>query len=237
MDGGFQFLDILFFAMIAAFLVLRLRRVLGRRTGHQQRPPDGAVRSRPEPEAEGKVIELPDRSGRPADADPAATNGAADDATGDAADDPAAAGLARIRSADAAFDADEFVHGARSAFEMIVHAFATGDTGTLRDLLHDDVLDNFSAEIDARLERGETLETTVIAIRSADVVDAGLHGHIAIVTMKFVTEQVNVTRDTEGRVIEGDPNQVTEVTDIWTFTRSVRARDPNWRLIETRSPN
>ena len=229
MDGGFQFLDILFFAMIAAFLVLRLRRVLGRRTGHQQRPPEGAARPRPEPEAEGKVIELPDRSGRPADADPTATD--------DAADDPVAAGLARIQSADSAFDVGEFVHGARSAFELIVHAFANGDAGSMRGLVDDDVLDNFIAEIDARLERRETLETTVIAIRSADIVDAGLHGRIAVVTVKFVTEQVNVMRDAQARVIEGDPNQVTDVTDIWTFSRSARARDPNWKLIETRSPN
>ena len=229
MDGGFQFLDILFFAMIAAFLVLRLRRVLGRRTGHQQRPPEGAAIPRPEPEAEGKIIELPDRSGPPADADPTATD--------DAADDPIAAGLARIRSADAAFDVGEFVHGARSAFELVVHSYTTANMGALRGLVDDDILDNFIVEIDARLERREVLMTTVIAIRSADIVDAELHGRTAVVTVKFVTEQVNVTRDAQGRVIEGDPNQVTDVTDIWTFSRSVRARDPNWKLIETRSPN
>ena len=79
-----------------------------------------------------------------------------------------------------------------------MHAFATGDTGTLRTLLSDDVLDNFQSAIQARLERGETLETTVISVKSADIIEAEMHGRSATVTIKFVTEQVNVMRDTDG---------------------------------------
>ena len=89
----------------------------------------------------------------------------------------------------------------------------------------------------ALMSEASTLETTVISVKTADVIEAELQGRQAAVTVKFVSEQVNVTRDTEGRVIDGDPNQVTDITDIWTFARNTRARDPNWKLVETRSSN
>jgi predicted lipid-binding transport protein (Tim44 family) len=222
------FLDIIFFAMVAAFLVLRLRSVLGRRTGHQQKPRDILTRTRREEEAPGRVIELPDRNRKPAA--PAGAEAAAPD-------DKLGAGLTQIQLADTSFDPDGFLNGARAAFEMIVHAFATGDTGTLRSLLSDEVLASFQAAIKARLEKGETLETTVVSIKSAEIVEAALQGRVANVTLKFVTEQINVTRDTAGTAVEGDPNRVTEVTDLWTFARDTRSRDPNWKLVETRSPN
>lgn len=225
MDEGFQFLDIIFFAMVAAFLVLRLRKVLGRRTGHSGGPRDEIA----ERQGEGKVVELADRT--KTDDDAFAGPGE------ESLDDPLSAGINRIQGADSSFDPQQFADGARSAFEMIVHAFATGDTGALRSLLNDDVFDNFNRAIDERLGAGETLETTLISVKSTDVIEADMQGRNAVVTLKFVTEQVNVTRDTEGRVIDGDPNQVTDVTDIWTFARNTRSRDPNWKLIETRSSN
>lgn len=226
-DGSF--LDIILFAMVAAFLVLRLRHVLGRRTGHQGRPPETSTRPHHESESEGNVIELADRTGSTDDKENLASEASSDD--------PLVSGLAQIRLADSAFDPQGFVAGARAAFEMIVHAFATADSGTLRSLLSDDVAENFQQAIRTRLEAEETLETTVISIKSADIVEAELRGRQALVTVKFVSEQVNVTRDTEGRVIDGDPNQVTDITDIWTFSRNTRSRDPNWKLIETRSSN
>ncbi len=227
MNDGFQFLDIILFAMVAAFLVLRLRSVLGRRTGHQQRPRDASARR--EGENDGNVIELADRAD--------STDDAEDLESEAESDDPMVAGVAQVRLADSKFDVNEFQGGARAAFEMIVHAFATADSGTLRSLLSEEVAENFQNAIKARLEQGETLETTVISIKSADVIEVEMRGRHAAVTVKFVSEQVNVTRDTEGRVIEGDPNQVTDITDIWTFARHTRARDPNWKLIETRSSN
>ena len=153
------------------------------------------------------------------------------------AGEPVAAGLARIKAADPAFDPAEFETGAQAAFEAIVDAFATADTGTLRALLNDEVFENFEQAIRARLDAAETLETTVVGIKKADIIEAAMSGHNAIVTVTFVSEQVNVTRDADGEVIDGDPAQVTDVTDIWTFSRNTRSRDPNWKLIETRSPN
>ena len=230
---GFQFLDIIFFAMIAAFLVFRLRSVLGRRTGHQSRPPDNMSQRNREAEPEPNVIELPDRSAANDEPD------FDDDADFEPAepDDPVARGLARIRAADPDFDPAAFEEGAQAAFEAIVHAFATADTGTLRALLNDEVFENFEHAIRQRLDAAETLETTVVGIKSAEIVEAEMSGRNAFVTVTFVSEQVNVTRDADGEAIEGDPTQVTDVTDIWTFARNTRSRDPNWKLIETRSPN
>ncbi|MDE0174151.1 MAG: Tim44/TimA family putative adaptor protein [Defluviicoccus sp.] len=233
---GFQFLDIIFFAMIAAFLVFRLRSVLGRRTGHQSRPPDNMSQRGRESEREANVIELPDRSAANDEPD------FDDDADFEPAEpaepeDPVARGLARIGAADPDFDPATFEAGAKAAFEAVVHAFATADTGTLRALLNDDVFENFEHAIRQRLDAAETLETTVVGIKSADIVEAEMSGRYAFVTVTFVSEQVNVTRDAEGEVIEGDPAQVADVTDIWTFSRNTRSRDPNWKLIETRSSN
>ena len=143
------------------------------------------------------------------------------------------AGIAEIRSADPAFDPVVFAQGARGAFEMIVAAFAQGDNAALRPLLADAVNDSFTQAIRERQTRRWTLSTTLIGIRSAEIIEAALRGRDAVVTLKFVSEQVNATRDADGNVVEGDPNKVEVVTDIWTFTRNTRARDPNWFLAET----
>jgi predicted lipid-binding transport protein (Tim44 family) len=149
---------------------------------------------------------------------------------------PVQQALARIHAADPEFDPRAFVEGARGAFEMIVTAFAQGDAAALRPLLSDEVFDNFKSAIDARKRAGQTLETTLVGINSIDIIEADLQGRLAIVTVKFVSEQVNVTRDGEGKAVEGDPALVTSVTDIWSFARNTRARDPNWTLVATRSP-
>ena len=232
MGDGFQFLDIILFAMVAAFLVLRLRSVLGKKTGHQEPRQDPVSRRGKDAENDGNVVELPRNQdaadARAAEADPFESLDP---------NDPLAAGITQIRIADNSFNPGEFAGGARGAFEMIVQAFAAGDADTLKNLLADDVFENFNDAIEARKKADETLETTIIGIKSADIIEAGMDGTNAAVTVKFVTEQVNVTRDSENRVVDGDPNQVTEITDIWTFSRDTKSRDPNWFLVETRSQN
>lgn len=221
---GFQFIDIIFFAMVAAFLVLRLRSVLGRRTGHERPRPDGFSPPRQESGPSGdNVIELPPRRG------PGAEEAAY-------ADSPVAAGLERIGRADPGFSPGRFAEGARAAFEMIVGAFAAGDVETLRPLLSKEVLANFEGAVEERGRTGETLETELVSIKSVDLVGATLEGRTATVTVKFVTEQVNAVRDAEGKVIEGDPTRVTEVVDVWSFARDTGAQDPNWLLVATSSP-
>ena len=215
MDGGSAFLEILFFGMIAAFLVLRLRSVLGKRIGHERKPQadrDTAVRSDSKAN-EDNVVPLP-----------APRN----------LSDPIQQGIAEIQRADRSFDADGFVAGARTAFELILNAFANGDRDTLRSLSSADVYAMLDTEMRSREGREETLESTLVRIREARIVAAKLVGSTAQVTMKIGSEQINVSRDREGHAIHGQHGVVDSVTDIWTFARDTASRDPNWTLVEIR---
>lgn len=228
MGDGIAFLDIIFFAMVAGFIFLRLRSVLGRRTGNERQRPEApyGLGRRPEP-AEDNVVALPDRGARPA-AGPEA------DARLWAEDSPVGAGLTQIKIADHRFEPAAFLEGAKQAYDMIVTAFAKGDRETLRMLLADEVHDNFIAAIEERERQGQTLETTIALIKQTDIVEARLDGKQAEVTIKFVSDMVSVVRDTAGEPI-GGPGAEREVTDIWTFGRDTSAKDPNWLLIATRS--
>ncbi len=252
MSDGFQFYDIIFFALIAIFIVLRLRAVLGRRTGHE-RQPDTFARSNdaadehhgetPE-ERRGNVVHLPDR-GAPDD-DPEASMGAPRrEAEVDfGAPEPEAqpstgglqAGLTQIRLADPEFSPRRFIEGAKMAFEMVVDAFAKGDTATLRPLLGDDVYDEFAAAIRGRLAAEQTHDTTIVSLDDVDLVQAVMRGSTALVSVKFVSQQINVTRDKDEEIVDGDESRIEQITDIWTFARNTRSSDPNWSLVETSAP-
>ncbi len=223
-DGGFQFLDILLLGAIAGFIALRLRAVLGQRTGHEQRrrPPFAGPESETdkagaETSRDGdNVVSLPRR---------------------DMPEQPVDEKVARIRAADPSFDAAEFLGGAKAAYEMIVTAFAAGDKDTLRPLLSREVFNDFAAAIDERIHRGETVETTFVGLRGAEIVETQVNNRVAEVTIRFESELISVTKDAQGHVIAGHANSVEQVTDIWTFARDTRSRDPNWTLIATTAPN
>lgn len=233
MGDGFQFIDIIFFAMIAAFLVLRLRSVLGKRTGNEKpgrTPFDGQTNERGT--RDDNVIDLPGRRGAgDGDADPT------DGAPHSGGRRFAAPGLDEVVAADPGFNPDSFQQGARGAFEMIVTAFAKGDKQTLRPLLADEVYDGFAKAIDERDSAGEVMETELLGIKSVSIAEAALEDRIANVTVEFVSDQVNVIRDRDGKVVDGDPDRIAKVTDIWTFARDTASRDPNWTLVGTRTPD
>ena len=223
---GGDYVDVIIFAAIAAFLVFRLVSVLGKRTGQEgSRDPFGIARS----------ADITDREENPEN--PGAASGS--DAQVDKVDisTPLESGLEKIKAADRRFDVAEFQTGARNAFEMIITAFALGDTGTLKSLLSEAVFANFDHAITDRKRAGETQETSLVGIDSVEVIEACLVHSNAQVTVKFVSKQVSVRRDQSGVVIDGDPEAVNQVTDIWTFARDIRGKDPNWLLVETRSSN
>ncbi|HXR86765.1 MAG TPA: Tim44/TimA family putative adaptor protein [Stellaceae bacterium] len=220
MGNNFQLLDIILFAGVAGFLLFRLRGVLGRRTGNERRPPDPfAPRPAPPPAAPSPFNVAPRNTAQTAPA------GAS---TSDA--------VAALRAADPSFNPDAFLVGARTAFEMIVKAFAAGDTATLQPLLSPDVFAAFSEAIRARQAAKETHETKIVAIKTAVVEHVGIEGTNGLVTVKLVTDQVNLTRSADGSVVEGDADKVVEKTDYWTFSRPLGSRNPNWILVATNSP-
>ena len=226
MGDGFQALDIILFAMIAAFLVLRLRSVLGKRTGHQRRGPNFASDNMKTKNKEDKAVEI------------APTNKMESEDTEEVSDssDPIAAGLSAVREVDPTFDTENFISGAKAAFEIVVNGFADGDKDALHGLLNNEVFENFCEAIDEREAAGNSLETVIVGIKEINVLEARVDGSTAFVTVKVLSEQVNVTRENSGTVVDGDENRVAPVTDIWTFARNTRAHDPNWTLVETRSP-
>lgn len=228
MGDGFQFVDIVLFALVAGFLILRLRAVLGRRDGHQSRTPDPFAQTRPE-RGEDKVVRLPDRAERPADA------AASTEASTQAPEGPVAAGLMQVKVADPRFATEHFLAGARSAFELILSSFATGDSEALQPLLSPEVFANFAHSINARRAAQQRMETKLVAIKSAEIVEAYMAGRTAHITVKFVSEQISALYSSADAVIEGDPNTVTEITDSWTFARDTRSADPNWMLVATGS--
>jgi predicted lipid-binding transport protein (Tim44 family) len=235
MGNGFEYIDIILLAAVAGFLVLRLRSVLGRRGGHEEPPEryDPFKGEKPDSASEDKVVHLPDRSEQSQDGRPAAE----DLGTPAGGDAPLAAGISPIKLADGGFDESTVLDGAKGAFEMVINAFGQGDTRTLRPLLSNDVYEDFAGAIKTRVDAGETLETTLIGVKEAELIEAELQGRTAFATVKFVSEQINVMRDAEGKVVDGDPNHVASITDIWTFARNTRSRDPNWTLVATRSSN
>ncbi|WP_282604748.1 Tim44/TimA family putative adaptor protein [Pelagibius sp. Alg239-R121] len=244
MGNGFPY-DVLLLAAIAVFCVLRLRNALGKRTGHEEPPKYDPFK---QDQGDDKVVHLPNRSqgdrSRTDDIEDVVPDIEATDQTWDRSDEQISdepgsiePGLRAIKQADRDFDPKQFAGGAASAFEMIIGAFAQGDTEALRPLLANDVYNDFSGAIANREEQNQSLETTLIGIESSEIIEAELQGRTAFVTIKFVSEQVNVTRDENGETVEGDPNHVTKITDIWTFARNTASRDPNWALVATRSPN
>ncbi len=233
--NGFLDAYSLIFLIVAIAIFWRLRSVLGRRTGHE-RPPvdpyarrdDRAAPASSQVETNDNVVALP-RGSQSSAAEAAAVDRVAP--AGSALN----AALRTILSADRSFDAEHFLAGAKAAYEMVVTAFAAGDRATLKQLLAPEVFEGFSAAIAEREARGDTVETTFVGMEKAEITEASLKGGLAQVTVRFVSQLISVTRDKDGAVIDGDPARVSEVTDVWTFAREVRARDPNWKLVATES--
>jgi predicted lipid-binding transport protein (Tim44 family) len=230
--------DILVFAVIAAFLIFRLNALLGTRNGGE--------RPRPNPFADNKTAQ-PVRAGKELGAiappAPRAMSAPRLSAPPSAEMIDAAAnaegrveeGLADIAKADAAFDAGGFLQGARHAFEMIVEAFARGDLDVIRPLVSQKLFADFAAGVAAREKDGRRSEVTIHRILSSRVTRAHLGGVMAYVTVAFDVEETSVTRDAAGVAVEGDPDRIFQISDVWTFARDTRSHDPNWTLIETKS--
>ena len=227
----------LIFIVLAVFVIWRLRSVLGQKTGNEQ-PPFDPMSRRDAPlrpgnapaEPDHNVVRLPGANGaRPAAEVPAAERwkGIAEPGS------TTAQALDGIARAEPNFDPAQFLEGAKSAYEMIVTAFAQGDRRTLKDLLSRDVYEGFERAITERERRGETVETTFVSIDKAEMAGAELQGKTAQIVVRFLSKLITATRDASGNVVDGSPETVADVTDVWTFARTLGSRDPNWQLVAT----
>ena len=225
------------FLALAVFIFLRLRNVLGQRTGNERPPYDRAARNVVQGAPDSNVVPIPgaviDQTplAPTADAAPATDRwkGLAEPGT------PLAQGLDAIAAQDSAFDPRHFISGARSAYEMIVLAFANGDRRALKDLLSTDVYDSFEAAIKEREKQEHKTETRFVSIDKAEIVGAEARDRTTQLTVRFVSQMISVTRDKAGTIVDGNPDKVADITDVWTFARDTTSRDPNWKLVGTGS--
>lgn len=227
-------------AAIALMVIWRLRSVLGQRTGHERPPVDPYANPRrpngsaPLEPGGGKVLEFPsgkEESAKNADAD---AEPKAPIWTGFAeAGSSLAAGFEKLVKADPAFTPKEFLEGAKLAYEMIVEAFARGDKPALKNLLSREVFDGFSKAIESRTQAGEKLDFQFVGFEKVDFVSVALAGKRATIVVKFASQMISATHDKAGALIDGNPKEVRDITDLWTFERDVTQKDPNWRVVAT----
>lgn len=207
------FVDILIFAVIAIFLIMRLRNILGSREGFEQKQDNRPIQpvNQAESAREKKVVPL-----RPSQLD--------------------GTGLEAVRRADPNFSDDTFIQGAASAFGMVLSAFADSDVTQLRRLLSFELYEEFSESIRLRNKNGDELGIEIISIDDVQLTDGQVVDNIASVTVTFVSTQTRTLTDRDGVVLEEDSMESNELTDIWVFERDTQLDDPNWKLVETRVP-
>ena len=211
-------LYVVVFAMIAAFVALRLYGVLGKRTGHEQQPLPRAAEDRPAasalPRTVDAVAEVRERADR--NIEPKAEQG-----------------LRAVIAGEPGFDVAQFLQGAKGAYRMVLEAFWRGDDAALADLVAPDVRAAFAEAIAQRRESGETLDNRLVTIERAVIADAQLVGREARIAVRFDADIAAVTRNAEGQVIAGSLTDAVETHDVWTFSRTLKSTDPNWTLADT----
>lgn len=217
-------LDIIIYAVVAAILLFRLWSLLGQRNDDEIERPNPFVAPKP-PEQPGSNTDL-----------------ASDRKLSDAplllkqvsvAPTSLAGSLEQIHSLDPSFDEKKFLQGARQALVMIIENFSHDNLTSIERLLGPDVLPHFQAAISARQASGQKMDSKVLRVVDAETVSASTIGTLATITVRFISEQENILRDSSGQVIGGDVGKVEQVTDIWTFARDTQSTDPNWILVET----
>jgi predicted lipid-binding transport protein (Tim44 family) len=219
-------IDIIFLAIVAAFILYKLRNELGKESGIDPRELGRKPEAATEKDMRENIITIPREEYNKA-LEETATLAKYEHS-------PVSTGLLAIKTVDPSFSIVEFMVGAKTAFEWVLEAFSKGEKQKLVQLLSDDVFQSFSREIDAVRARNQKLDTTLVSILSQDVIEAGVRGGTtATITVKIISEQIQLVRDDKNTIIEGDASTVSRVEDEWTFERDIHSRNPNWKITAT----
>lgn len=226
MSDGSSYADLVILALIAGFILLRLRSVLGDKTGNDTSSYFSKP-SRAYPENLESVVQLDEKSMKPKPKDEPDTYFAT------LTDNAVMDGINAIRNKDPQFTATRFLGGAKGAFEMVFDAFNKGDKQTLKMLMSEPLSQEFSKVIEDSEAQETRTETTLVSVVAKEITKATLHLNTAQLTVLFVSEQVSVTRNKAGDIVGGDASEIKTAEDHWVFERDVSSKNPNWKIIET----
>ena len=217
--------DLIFFVVIAAFLIIRLRSVLGRRTGNEKRPKDVFMyQDTTFDDVKSKNVDDKKTSNLKTFKNETSKKSL----SGNKA-------VEKIRLYDSTFSLNKFLSGAKKAYEIIIKSYASGEINKIKKLLESQVFLAFSKKVNLRKKNKQTLDHTFVSIKSADIKKIDLKENIVDIVVKFVSEQVNLLKNNKGKIIEGNNDYIENHTDYWTFTKDLKSSNPNWKLVVTKS--
>jgi len=197
MSSQFGFIDIILLAMFAGFVILRLRNILGRKTGHQRKSINRYF-----PKEVGVLKDIENNEA--------------------------------IRTGNVDEEAKKsFLKGAEIAYEQIITSFAKGDKKSLKGLLEKNMFERFSEVIDERKNKQLKYETTFIGLKSSKILEFKKIENIYRVTVNFVSEIITCVKDKNNQIIEGNPDTIKTVNDVWKFSKNMWSQDPTWYLVDT----
>lgn len=233
----FPYIDIIILAAVAGFIIFRLRSVLGKRIGHEQHFSSGFVSPSSESEEE-RVIQLPHVNGKEEE-ERVRFNSNYDNneqLSENITNNPEiAAGLVAISSKDNSFSYQQFIEGAKSAYEMALEAYSNNDIDTLKSLMSEEVYSSFADSIKEYQENNHKIDLTLVSILSEEPVSAGVNKNIAYIAIRFESEQIHLIRDENNEIISGDASRIEKEVDIWRFERNIKSSNPNWQIVAVRS--
>ncbi len=206
MQFSLPFLDIIIFAIIAIFLVYRLKNILGQNSEGNERNNQIDIGKK----EISNVVKL-----------------------GHLDSDKTKTDKSSISKIDPTFNEEEFLKGAQNFFQMVINSFVKGNLKDIVNYIDDKLIKSFKSVIDERLEEGETLKIEILKMKSIKIKDVKELKNFLRLSVLFETEQIKVLKDKKGKVIDGDPRKSILVKDLWTFEKEIKSKDINWKLVET----
>ena len=227
--NNIPYIDILILAMIAVFIINRLRNTLGKKTGNEHdiaskfsRDKSNVKESSPD-----KTIKNDIRDNEKYESSEIFHENPSIDKE-----------LKKIHAVDSKFTADDFLDGAKKAFEFIIKKYSDENIGPLKNLLSGGIFKMFESQIKIRAKKKENLDVNIIGIKEATITEAILgKGHVASIKVKFSSEQVQVVKNDKGKVIDGDNNQILSIVENWLFSKNLKSNNPNWVLEKIEESN
>ena len=217
--NNIPYIDILILAMIAIFIINRLKNVLGKKTGNEQ-----------------DIVEKYSRNKTNFKESPPDQTSVSDQKQKTVNDvffheDPEInSSLRKIYNQDENFSSKEFLDGSKKAFEYIIKNYSEENLNPLKSLLSKSIFNDFKSQIDERVKKSQNLDITIIGIKNSEIVGSNLKSNVAYITVRFNSEQVQVLKDLKGKIIDGDSNQILTIDEKWSFSKSLKSKDPNWIL-------